>query len=448
VVLLVVGAFLAGYGLTRAARHGQLVGVPARPAPLAVLASLTAAPQAEASNATDATDAVVAAGNEPAPGLVRTALASAVAARGLGGRLLARVVDAQTGVVLYDRNGSTPAAPASTAQLLTAAAILAVHKPSDRFATTVLGTADGTIVLVGGGDPTLSAVAKGRPPPYEGAARLTDLVAQIERAKVTVKRIVIDDSLFVGPSVSPDWVPSDLGTSYGSGITAVMTDGGRPSPTAIARSVDPDLAAGAELAAALGDATLPVTRGVAPVGARRLARVESAPLSDLITEMLQTSDNTIAEVLARQVAVAEHVPASFRGATAAIRTVLARLGVQVGGDMLDGSGLSAADRVSPAALVAVLRLVVGAGPPAAALPVGGWSGTLAERYNRGGAAKLAGQVRAKTGTLSGVSSLAGFVHDRSGRLLLFSFDADRALSTSAADAALDGIVVALGNVQA
>ena len=117
--------------------------------------------------------------------------------------------------------------------------------------------------------------------------------------------------------------------------------------------------------------------------------------------------------------------------------------------MKDGSGLSSYDRVSPAALVGVLRLVAGAVGTAAtgqlhliasALPVGGWSGTLDERFT---GAAVAGRVRAKTGTLSAVSSLAGFVHDRSGRLLIYSFDADRAVGTYAAEAALDGIVDAL-----
>ncbi len=165
--------------------------------------------------------------------------------------------------------------------------------------------------------------------------------------------------------------------------------------------------------------------------------------------MLQQSDNVIAEVLARQVAVALGKPASFAGAADAVRTELAGLGVRVGAGMHDGSGLAASDRLSPASLTAVLRVLTGAAHPQlhdvlAALPVGGWSGTLADRYLAGsGAARAAGAVRAKTGTLTGVASLAGLVHDRSGRLLAFAFIADQAPSTSAADAALDRAVAAL-----
>jgi serine-type D-Ala-D-Ala carboxypeptidase/endopeptidase (penicillin-binding protein 4) len=164
--------------------------------------------------------------------------------------------------------------------------------------------------------------------------------------------------------------------------------------------------------------------------------------------MLQQSDNVIAECLARQVAIAEHRPASFTGAAAAIRTVLTGLGIDPGSAMVDGSGLAARDRLTPATLARLLRTVAGSSeqrlhPVLAALPVAGWSGTLADRYLTGSARTAAGLVRAKTGTLTGVSSLAGLVHDRSGRLVAFALIADRAPSTAAADSALDAIAAAL-----
>jgi D-alanyl-D-alanine carboxypeptidase/D-alanyl-D-alanine-endopeptidase (penicillin-binding protein 4) len=449
VVVLAITAFLVASLITRAAHQDSpsvaLPTVPARAALPSELSAATAPPPA---------GGAAAAGIAPTPAGVQRAIANDVNAPGIGGRLLARIADAQTGTVLYDSNGSTPAAPASTGKLLTAAAILGVHAPSYRFATTVVDGGNGTIVIVGGGDPTLSAAAKGKAPLYPGAARMIDLVAQVKKAGIAVRRIVVDGSLFKGPSISPNWDPSDMGTGYGAPITAFGADGARPSPQSQARSgVQPDLDAAQEFAALLGSKNVPIAKGKAPVGAKVIARVQSAPLSELITEMLQQSDNIIADILARQVAVAEHAPASFRGATEAIRTVLARFGVQVGGGMKDGSGLSSDDRVSPAALIGVLRLIAGAaGTPATAqlhfiagaLPVGGWSGTLINRYTTGNLASLAGRVRAKTGTLSTVSSLAGFVHDKSGRLLVFSFDADKAVSTFAADAALDDVVGALG----
>ena len=79
----------------------------------------------------------------------------------------------------------------------------------------------------------------------------------------------------------------------------------------------------------------------------------------------------------------------------------------------------------------------------AALPVAGFSGTLTERYRVPAARAAAGVVRAKTGTLTGVSALAGVVHDRSGALLAFAILADDAQATDDAEAALDAAVARL-----
>ncbi len=177
-----------------------------------------------------------------------------------------------------------------------------------------------------------------------------------------------------------------------------------------------------------------------------LASVESAPLSTIIEQMLDESDNVLAETLGRQVAIAVHQPPTFLGAAAAIRSVLRRLGADPGGAFVDASGLARRDAVTPATLVAVLRLADRTPRLRAllgALPVAGWSGTLAQRYRSPAARAAQGLVRAKTGTLTGVSSLAGVVHDRAGALLGFAFIASRAGPTPAAEAALDVAVARL-----
>ncbi|MCW2647934.1 MAG: D-alanyl-D-alanine carboxypeptidase [Pseudonocardiales bacterium] len=448
-LILAAAAGTGGYLVTDHVRadHAATVARTAPPTPSA-LASATAAP-AIASAAPD--------GQAPRAAAVAAALAQAVAGPALGGRLLAQVVDATSGVALYNHLGPTPAAPASTGKLLTAAALLAVRAPTDRLTTNVVAGAAGTVVLVGGGDPTLTGAPTGQPGAYAGAARISDLATQVRRALAashqTVQRIVVDNSLFAGPTVSPDWAAEDVPSDYAGAITAVMADGGRAAPTDGIRSAEPDLAAGAELAAALKVPGAQVTRGKAPAAAKVLGTVKSATLSDLVGQMLQASDNVIAEVLARQVAVATAKPASFTGAAAAIRAALVKLGVDPGAGMRDGSGLAADDRVSAAALAGVLRLVVGAKNPAlhaivTGLPVAAWSGTLANRYLPGSTgARGAGVVRAKTGTLTAVSSLAGIVHDADGRLITFAFIADRVPpgveATRAAEAALDRVAAIL-----
>ncbi|MBN9619596.1 MAG: D-alanyl-D-alanine carboxypeptidase/D-alanyl-D-alanine-endopeptidase, partial [Actinobacteria bacterium] len=369
-----------------------------------------------------------------------------VTAPGLGPSLRATVVDAATGAVLYAHDAGTPTAPASTAKLLTAAALLAVRPAATRLTTRVVAGTDGAVVLVGAGDPTLTGAPAGKPGAYPEAARISDLAAQLRKAGVRPTRIVVDDALFAGPTIAPQWAPEDVPSDYASGITAVMADGGRPTPDATIRTATPDLAAGQELAVALGSPSLPVVRGTPSAGAATLASVQSASFGLLIEQMLQASDNVIAECLARQVALAEGQPASFTGAANAVRTVLTRLGVDPGAGMVDGSGLAAGDRLSATTLAGVLRLVTQRPQlrtVLAGLPVAGWSGTLADRYLGSATHAAAGLVRAKTGTLTGVSSLAGTVHDHDGRLLVFAVVADQAPDTPDAEAALDRIATQL-----
>ncbi len=431
-----------GYGETRAARTDEPAPRPA----VARAAALAGSTQAPTTAITPATLPVQAAA-------VAAALRTPLTATGLGSRLRAEVIDVATGAVVLNRGATTAAAPASTAKLLTAAAVLTTRGPDFRIRTSVVLGSGGTVVLVGHGDPTLTGARATQRPAYTGAARLSDLAAAITHAGVRPTRIVVDSSAFGGPAVSPAWDSDDVPTEYGAAITATMTDGGRAAPSAVVRSANPDLAAGAELAALLGHPKLPVSRGVAPTGARVLGTVRSAPVSTLVAQMLMYSDNVIAECLGRQVAMTRGLPATFTGAAAAIRATVRTLGVDPGAGMRDASGLAPTDRLSASALADLLAMVAtrrsgSPGDPAfgdlvAGLPVGAWSGSLQDRYVAGSARAGAGLVRAKTGTLTGVSALAGLVHDRSGRLLAFAFIADRATSTPGAQAALDELAAAL-----
>ncbi|MCW2521756.1 MAG: dacB, partial [Frankiales bacterium] len=230
------------------------------------------------------------------------------------------------------------------------------------------------------------------------------------------------------------WDPEDAPSTYASDITAAKVDGGRDTTHATTRSATPELAAGDALAADLASAgsTGPTVRlGAAAPGAAVLATVSSPPVGTLIEQMLSESDNVLAEMLARQVAIAVGQPASFVGAAAAISSTLSRLGITVGSGMKDGSGLSGSDRVPAGVLGQVLVKSVAAANPklhpiVAGLSVAGWDGTLVEQNRFAGAAAAAyGLVRAKTGSLTGVSALSGLVTDSDGRLLVFSFVADQ-----------------------
>jgi D-alanyl-D-alanine carboxypeptidase/D-alanyl-D-alanine-endopeptidase (penicillin-binding protein 4) len=448
VLLAVLGYLAVGSGRQYVAdRAFRPIVVPAPTAPSGraadALAAATSTPQSQTATAQPP---------EPTPAGVAGALAAGLGNPALGPSLAAAVVDASSASVLWQQRTDAAVAPASTSKLLTAAAILSLHKATDQFTTSVVaGSQPGLVVLVGGGDPTLSAAASGRPTVYQQAARVSDLAATVRRSLggARVQQVVVDDSLFTGPLTAPGWGPDDAPSDYASPITAVMVDGGRDVPSAVRRSAEPDLAAGRALAAALGAAD--VVRGTAPAGARVLGTVRSAPLSRLVEQMLSESDNVIAEVLARRVAITSHRPASFAGGAAAIGATLAPLGIGVGNGMKDGSGLSVLDRLPSAALSQVLVKSVDPAHPElhpiiGGLSVAGWSGTLVEQDRFTGTARIGqGTVRAKTGSLTGVSALSGVVTDADGRLLVFSFVADKVPSADPVPSrtGIDNLVAAL-----
>ncbi len=372
-------------------------------------------------------------GPAPTSSGVGAVLDPVVAAGGLG-TLSGQVVDPATGTVLWQQDPGAALVPGSTAKLLTGAAALLALDHQARWHTTVLaGSEPGTVVLLGGGDPTLSAARPGTVTVYPGAARLDDLVGQVRAAAPgPVLRVLVDVDRYTGDAFAPGWFPADVAGGYIAPIQPVMLDGARADPTeeVSPRAAKPATAAAAELARRLGADPDTVAVGSAPPAAAVLGDVSSPPVQDLVATVLSRSDNVLAEALAREVARATGAEPSFSGATQAVLTVLREHGFDVSrATLMDGSGLSVQDGVPAMLLTDLLaaaaapdesqRRTAALRPMLVGLPVAGSSGTLADRYD-GPAAGGRGWVRAKTGTLTGVNSLAGTVLDAEGRVLVFA----------------------------
>ena len=185
-----------------------------------------------------------------------------------------------------------------------------------------------------------------------------------------------------------------------------------------------------------------------PVTGRQIASVQSATLIERLGELMDVSDNVMAECIAREVAGAMHHPESFAGAVDAVTGRLASAGIDLTGAMLvDSSGLSVDDRLTAKTLDSVIGAAAGRDQPALrplldVLPVAGGSGTLSNRYvdiHTDGAA--AGWLRAKTGSLTGTNALAGVVTDESGRVLTFALMSNNAGPTGRN--ALDNVAATL-----
>ena len=391
------------------------------------------------------------------PDAVRRAVAKSLADRRLGPRVAVAVSELSTGEVVY-RAGETRVTPASTMKMLTSTAALKTLGPDHRFRTTVVqGTTTKRIVLVGGGDPLLARRPVAADEDYPPRADIQTLARATAKALRDVGRTKVrlgyDATLFTDPSVSPDWRPTYVPDNVVSPISALWVDEGRIEGSYV-RSADPALAAAASFASALERRGITVRgaprKETAGDDAQELAAVEGAPLAQVVQHVLEASDNEGAEVLFRQAALAAGSEGSFEGGADTVHAVLDGLGVDTSRDrILDGSGLARADRLRPETLLSVIQVAASdehadLRPVVTGLPVAGFTGSLTYRFDSGARAGL-GDVRAKTGTLTGVHGLAGTVTTQDGVVLGFAAVADKVKvpNTLEARARIDELTAAL-----
>jgi D-alanyl-D-alanine carboxypeptidase/D-alanyl-D-alanine-endopeptidase (penicillin-binding protein 4) len=401
----------------------------------------------------------------PAPTVLRREVADELADPALGPSVGVTVRDAYTGDRLLDRDADRPRVPASTAKLLTALAVGATLDPAATFPTTVVqGRSASEVVLVAGGD-SLLAAGRGRPTSVAGRAGLGDLARQVaaalQAAGTSAVTVRLDVSYAAGPRYAPGWSMADVAAGFTQGVAMLGLASQRPAPgrPSPARPEDEVLDAFVAALRPLGVRATAAPSGSRSVraakGATELGRVESAPVRDVLALALDDSDNALTESLARQAAVQAGGKATFGAAVDFVRRTVARLGVDLDGVVLtDTSGLSGGQRVPARALGDVMELGASGTVPAmrdtlAQLPVAHLDGTLHDRFDERGSRSAGGIARAKTGTLTGASGLAGTVTTRDGRVLTFAVMADRVpggfAGTVAARAALDRFVAALAS---
>src|SRR6266576_6640460 len=321
------------------------------------------------------------------------------------------VLDLDTGATIYSRNATLALLPASNEKLAVTYAALTALGPAFTIETDVLGegeqsagTWQGDLVLKGYGDPALSS------------ADLTALARQVRTSGITrvTGSVLGDESWFDSWRTAPGWKAAFY-INESPPLSALIVDRGRFGRYT---SHDPALAAAQLFRSALVRAGVRVgggaEHGAADGEAEPLASVDSPTIAAIVRWMDRVSDNFVAEMLVKELGAVQ----GARGTTAAglgvVTGLLAAAGVPLDGvRLVDGSGLSLSDRLTPTALASLLsvmwtdfevRLEL-----IASLPLAGRSGTLQGRMRRGAAA---GVVRAKTGTTSNASALSGFVADR------------------------------------
>ncbi|HEX6353415.1 D-alanyl-D-alanine carboxypeptidase/D-alanyl-D-alanine endopeptidase [Actinophytocola sp.] len=391
----------------------------------------------------------------PSPAGVASTLAGPVSNSALG-TLTGLVIDPGTNQTLFERDPGNAIIPASTGKIITAAtALLSLDHTQQLVTKVVQGEQPGEVIIVGGGDPTISSLKVGNESMYPGAAHLSELVDQVKASGAQVTTVYIDQSRYTGPELESTWLPEDVGAGYIAPIVPAMLDGDRRDATVnySPRTNDPGRTLVDEFASRIGASPGASIDETAPANAKVLGEIRSAPVSQLVDNMLDRSENTLGDILAREVAIKTGQEPSFEGANKAMLDILRQNNFDVTGvELHDGSGMSTENKVSAKLLAQILAVAAGPDgkdprtaklrPLLGGLPVAGGSGTLAERYTQGAAAEGRGWVRAKTGTLSGVNSLAGIVLDKDNRPLVFAFLTNGS-NANAARPALDAVAAAL-----
>ena len=330
----------------------------------------------------------------------------------------AYVVDLDTGATLYARAPDVPRLPASVNKVYTTSAALDRYGAEGQLNTEVLGDAHvddegvvaGNLSLRGGGVPSFSrAEARGLARVLAGSG----LTAVEGRVFGDESRF---DSVRGGPASNYGvsfWVGPLSGLAFNHGLTiAKRPRFQRRPPLYAAQRLERELErAGVSVAR-------PARVGGTPAGAVLLGEWPSPRMSVLVRHINRPSDNYMAETLLKALGADYGTGGTTAAGAAVARGHAAEFGAQP--TMVDGSGLSRQNRTTPRDLV---ELLVGmqhrelAEPMLISLSVAGRSGTLVDRM-RGTAAQ--GRCRAKTGTLDGVSNLAGYCESKSGARTAFA----------------------------
>jgi D-alanyl-D-alanine carboxypeptidase/D-alanyl-D-alanine-endopeptidase (penicillin-binding protein 4) len=350
----------------------------------------------------------------------------------------------EAGATLYAHNPSLPLQPASAQKLLTATGALVALGADTTLPTVVVAVAPpagdiiaGDLWLVGGGDPILAttdyvARYENQPQTFDNIAALADAIVAAGVKRVS-GAVVGDESRYDRARSVDLWPPRYVIQNQVGPLSALfVNDGFRAYPpvgddtTALVAAPDPAQYAADVLTRLLRERGVGIAggarSGVAPPAAVTIATEPSASVGQIVGEMLLESDNGTAELLLKELGRAGR----GQGSTAAGGDVLTRILREAaqplhGAAVLDGSGLAPQNRVTCSLLVSLLDRPGTGSQLIERLPVAGRTGTLRKRFVD---TLIAGRLRAKTGTLNQVTSLAGEVRPLQGGALTFAYVAN------------------------
>lgn len=377
------------------------------------------------------------------------------------------VVSLDSGETLASRQSNTPMKPASCLKILPAAVAMDLLGPDYRIPTTVYasgsrdgGTLNGDLWVLGLADPSYNGIHSD-----SASAALRNLADVIKNAGI---RRVTGDLVITGLFVYADGSGATRALGRGADTLALSNDRNdrdRLTPTDVgyARIVGQDdfireanRHAGTRLRTQLSNIGVSISGSVRtattlhPPGIQ-IARRRSPPLQSIVRRILHSSINLHSDLLLLHIAAVRADQMRLSAGISVCRSWLAQAGADLDGFyIVDGSGLSHRNRMTPRQLVAILRRMDrsdAAEEWRATLPLAGRSGTLAQRMRR---THADGNMRAKTGTLTGAAGLAGYVTDevndqRVAFAILENSPYDHAMGRTTARRIIDAAAVVISN---
>ncbi|MDO4929346.1 MAG: D-alanyl-D-alanine carboxypeptidase [Corynebacterium sp.] len=330
------------------------------------------------------------------------------------GEFSAVIRDATSGQTIYSAQPETLMLPASATKMLTSVAAILELGPGAQIETTITQPDPTTLVINAAGDVWLDDAA------------LADLAAQIQ-ANVdlsTITTVEIRNTVWQVEEFNSGWDEADIAGGYIAPMQPAMLYGARQEGTTgdLPRTTTPMAEVASNLANTLGlpEAEIRTLTEFTPADeGTPVATWRSAALSERVDEMMAHSDNVMAEAIGRELSGTDPVGATLE--------ILGNQGLAVSGlEVSDNSGLSIDNRISPMFFADLMDLVVSTESlhnVILGMPVAGGTGTLETRYTTDTGK---GWVRAKTGTLTGVSAMVGVVPSVEGHLYTFALISNEA----------------------
>jgi D-alanyl-D-alanine carboxypeptidase/D-alanyl-D-alanine-endopeptidase (penicillin-binding protein 4) len=382
------------------------------------------------------------------------------------------VIRLSDGATLAEYNAATPMSPASNQKLLTTAVALKRLGPDFQFTTSLVlgkvrnGSAGNDLLVYGDGDPTTGDPVIAKQRQKDVYAAFDRWAAAVKQAGITeVNDLVVHAGIFQGPRVHDDWPEDQLNRWYcaqiagvafndnsfvipqsryievdnrvsvGKGVWNAAIDRSaskvRLTGSVAASSGEPYSVAGADpaemfaltLAERLARAGVTIKGKIATVNDpadaagppkdAKLIATERTPLADALHRCNTNSLNMMAECVLRRSGVHDGQPADWKSAAEIATSVLIK-DYDLEAEqftVIDGSGMSRNNKVSPKAITTLLRAMADQPVFTKSLAVGGEDGSLQKRFKE---AKYRGRVIGKTGSLNGVSALSGYALDAKG----------------------------------